>query len=186
MTTKAANEQITSFAALKIAVLGSGRCVNDAAEALAVLAEPRLSVFRWPDDVEAVELARERRHPRLLVVEGDHEPPTPCDRLEEWVRLPADGRDVQARIAALRCRAAELPPERGLTSDERLAEVVSARDIAARVPQLTPQRLHGLRRSRSTFPKPVGRRGHELVWDWTDIRRWANNTLHAELRTRDQ
>jgi DNA-binding response OmpR family regulator len=117
-----ARERITSFDMLdrEIAVFGSGRRLDDEADAWAVLHEPEVIALRWPADEDAVQIARERRQPRFLVVEGDNEPPNRWDHLEEWIRLPADRRDVQARVAALRSRAAELPLRPSLDGYDRL------------------------------------------------------------------
>ena len=115
-------ERIDSFEALgrEIVVFGSGRRLDDEADALAILSEPDVVLLHWPSDQEALDHARERRQPRFLVVEGDAEPPARWDRLEEWIRLPADRRDVQARVAALRERAADLPVRPALDGYDRL------------------------------------------------------------------
>jgi DNA-binding response OmpR family regulator len=43
--------------------------------------------------------------PRLLVIDHATAPPDCVDPLEDWVRLPADERDIEARLRALRTRA---------------------------------------------------------------------------------
>lgn len=115
-------EQIESFQTLnrEIAVFGSGRRLEDEADVRALLQEPVVVVLRWPAEADAVEAAREHGQPRLLVVEGDDDPPAHWERLEEWIRLPADRRDVQARITGLRRRAAELPVRPSLDGYDRL------------------------------------------------------------------
>jgi hypothetical protein len=45
--------------------------------------------------------------PVLLLVAPDADPPDVWDELIEWVRLPADDRDVKARVRALRRRSAD-------------------------------------------------------------------------------
>lgn len=104
----------------EIAVLGSGRRLADEADAIAVLNEPQVLVLRWPIEAEAVTAARDAGLPRLLVVEGDDAPPSRWDHCEEWIRLPADRRDVQARVASLRSRTAQLPTRPTLDGYDRL------------------------------------------------------------------
>ena len=122
MKTVLERDWIESFDVLRreIVVFGSGRRLDDEADAWAILSEPEVIALRWPADEDSVHIARDRRQPRFLVVEGDDEPPARWDHLVEWVRLPADRRDVQARVAALRCRAAELPARPSLDGYDRL------------------------------------------------------------------
>lgn len=63
-------------------------------------------VLRWPDDVAEVERLAAGRLPRLLLVEETADPPESGDCEEDWIRLPADDRDVGARLRALARRAA--------------------------------------------------------------------------------
>ena len=64
-------ERIDSFEALRreIVVFGSGRRLDDEADALAILSEPDVVLLHWPSDQEALDHARERHQPRFLVVE---------------------------------------------------------------------------------------------------------------------
>jgi hypothetical protein len=63
-----------------------------------------IAILAWPQDaVAAHELGREGT-PRLLLVAADADPPEQRDRLTEWVRLPADDRDIEARLLTLRAR----------------------------------------------------------------------------------
>jgi hypothetical protein len=64
-------------------------------------------------------------------------------------------------------------------------DVVSAKEIVLRLPTLTVQRVHGLRRGRLGFPDPIGRRGREIVWYWPDVRAWAARLLRAKRLSRD-
>jgi DNA-binding response OmpR family regulator len=63
-----------------------------------------VTLLRWPVDAE-----RRRRLdpgvPRLLLVEPTAAAPVDLDDLEDWIRVPAEERDVQARLANLRSRA---------------------------------------------------------------------------------
>jgi hypothetical protein len=40
----------------------------------------------------------------LLLVDGAADPPEHWDRLTDWIRLPADERDIEARLITLRRR----------------------------------------------------------------------------------
>ncbi|MBV9285476.1 MAG: winged helix-turn-helix domain-containing protein [Acidimicrobiia bacterium] len=73
------------------------------------VAEPEIRadivVLRWPAERTARDrLAREGK-PRLLLVAPDSDPPEGQDCLEDWIRFPADDRDVAARLRALELRA---------------------------------------------------------------------------------
>ncbi len=63
-------------------------------------------VLRWPDDSAEVDRLAAARLPRLLLVEETADPPESGDCEEDWIRLPADDRDVGARLRALARRAA--------------------------------------------------------------------------------
>ena len=62
-------------------------------------------LVRWPDEGARLTALREAGTPRLLLVGPEADPPHPNDELEDWVRLPADERDVRARAATLSGRA---------------------------------------------------------------------------------
>ena len=70
-------------------------------EARSANGRPSIAVLSWPDDRTAVDELRRTRKPRLLVVDADGDPVNPSDDLEDWVRLPADDRDVVARLGRL-------------------------------------------------------------------------------------
>jgi hypothetical protein len=60
-----------------------------------------VALVPWPAEASAVaELARGRR-PRVLLVAAASEPPDVRDPLEDWVRVPADHRDVEVRARRL-------------------------------------------------------------------------------------
>ena len=67
-------------------------------------------VLRWPEQSDESSLLAQDGRPRLLLVEPDADPPVVADWNVDWVRLPADERDVAARIQALARRVR--PPER--------------------------------------------------------------------------
>jgi DNA-binding winged helix-turn-helix (wHTH) protein len=64
-------------------------------------------LLRWPTDSGRRDELAAMRAPRLLLVEGAAMPPTPCDCLEDWVRVPVAESDVAARVATLTARSAE-------------------------------------------------------------------------------
>lgn len=124
-----------------------------------VTAEPRVAVpdvavLHWPEEsVRAAALGRAGT-PRLFLVASEAAPPADWDEYTDWVRLPADERDVFARITALRRRVAppalpeldefgvlwrdgvwvDLAPTEGRLMAallDRVGGVVSRRDLAA-------------------------------------------------------
>jgi two-component system OmpR family response regulator len=64
-------------------------------------------VVRWPEEMRLLEHSVALGMPRLLLVEDGTEPPEVTDTLEDWIRLSADDRDRQARMATLRRRAGQ-------------------------------------------------------------------------------
>lgn len=64
-----------------------------------------MATVRWPDEERRRwDLASQGR-PRLLLAEPGTEPPRCDDCLEDWIRLPAEQCDLDARLLALRVRA---------------------------------------------------------------------------------
>jgi two-component system OmpR family response regulator len=71
-------------------------------------------LVRWPAERERLERLRCAGSPRLLLVGQDGPAPVTDDPLEDWIRLPANETDLQARIDGLRRRAhrsESSPPE---------------------------------------------------------------------------
>ena len=68
-----------------------------------------LAVLNWPDDASEVVRLGELGIPRLLLVRSDSDPPPATGRLLDWVRVPADEREVASRAIALVRRAATAP-----------------------------------------------------------------------------
>ncbi len=62
-------------------------------------------LLRWPEESHRLETLRSTRVPRLLLVGPDEPPPHLPHTLEDWIRLPADDRDVRARVKALEDRS---------------------------------------------------------------------------------
>jgi two-component system, OmpR family, response regulator len=65
-------------------------------------------VVRWPQEQSELERLARQQIPRLLLVEPDAAPPITEDVLEDWVRLPADHRELTSRLENLRRRAETL------------------------------------------------------------------------------
>jgi len=69
-----------------------------------------VELLHWPKEVDRRAQLHELNQPRLLLVDPDAAPPLTIDPIEDWVRLPAHHRDVQARVESLRRRTAAEPP----------------------------------------------------------------------------
>lgn len=69
-----------------------------------------VALVRWPRDRGQLEDLRERRLPRLLLVEEEAPAPLVTDPFEDWVRLPALDGDVRSRVESLRSRAQTFGP----------------------------------------------------------------------------
>jgi len=67
-------------------------------------------VLRWPADQKRRRELADLGVPRLFLVNSDAEAPVCADPLEDWVRLPCDERDIDARMTALRARASAGTP----------------------------------------------------------------------------
>jgi len=94
-----------------------------------------VELLHWPEErARRAELDADNQ-PRLLLVETDASPPLTIDPIEDWVRLPANHRDVQARVEALRLRSAAGPT--GPTLDGGVLRTatgwVSLPDLEARI-----------------------------------------------------
>src|SRR3954471_21260701 len=69
-------------------------------------AHPDIVVLRWPSERSNRERLAGEGRPRLRLVAPDESPPDGVDCLEDWVRLPAEDRDVAARLRGLELRTA--------------------------------------------------------------------------------
>jgi Transcriptional regulatory protein, C terminal len=65
-----------------------------------------VALLHWPRERDRREQLASTMRPRLLLVGTGDVPPAEGDELEDWVRLPADERDVAARMYVLSERAA--------------------------------------------------------------------------------
>jgi DNA-binding response OmpR family regulator len=66
-----------------------------------------VTLVRWPAESARREVLVETATPRLLLVEDGVPPPSGDDCLEDWIRVPAPGVDVEIRVQALAARAAK-------------------------------------------------------------------------------
>jgi hypothetical protein len=67
-------------------------------------------VIRWPSDQDRRRQLAALGVPRLLLVDSEASPPICIDALEDWIRLPSDERDIDARMHGLRARASASAP----------------------------------------------------------------------------
>jgi DNA-binding response OmpR family regulator len=79
-----------------------------------------VALVHWPAEADRLERLRERREPRLVVVE-EGPPPTTEDWLEDWLRTPVDEEEIRIRLETLRARARQQPGE--LSLDEGVLRV---------------------------------------------------------------
>jgi DNA-binding winged helix-turn-helix (wHTH) protein len=76
-------------------------------------------LVRWPAEAHRREQLVDEGRPRLLVVDGDADPPEPVDCLEDWVRAPPDEAELATRMRALSVRARwHLVPEQLAIDDD--------------------------------------------------------------------
>ena len=68
-----------------------------------------VAIVYWPEDRELAADLAARGHALLMLVQPDAEPPAAWDHRTDWLRIPADERDVEARIEMLQ-RRLERPP----------------------------------------------------------------------------
>lgn len=69
----------------------------------------KVELVYWPAEEDRRHDLRERCQPRILLVERDEPAPSTVDPMEDWIRLPADERDLQARVETLAKRTAIEP-----------------------------------------------------------------------------
>ena len=76
--------------------------------------------MRWPEEADAGAEAVARGMAVLYLVRAAAPAPVPSSPLEDWIRLPADERDLDARLAMLERRAAEHAGPPRVDADGRL------------------------------------------------------------------
>jgi hypothetical protein len=101
-------------------------------------------LLRWPEQEAEVDRLDGLGLPRLVLVHPRAIPPTHASCLQDWVRLPADDREIEFRLSTLRSRAAD--PRRRPTIDEYgllsyHGQVVPLSRIDARVVEALLERL---------------------------------------------
>ena len=52
-------------------------------------------------------------------------------------------------------------------------DLIGAHEIAQRLGVARPQVIHEWRRRHRDFPEPVATLKTALIWDWTEVNRWA-------------
>lgn len=82
-----------------------------------LMTNSEIALVRLPGDTTKLAKLRQEGQPRLIFVEGDCEPPITLDVCEDWIRVPADERDVIARQEGLR-RRLQAPKDDEPTLDE--------------------------------------------------------------------
>jgi hypothetical protein len=60
-----------------------------------------VALVPWPDEESALDALVRTGHPRVLLVAASVPPPDVRDVLEDWVRVPIDHGDVEARARRL-------------------------------------------------------------------------------------
>lgn len=83
----------------------------------------QVAVLRWPDEEPRRVQLRSRRSARLLLVAPDAPAPVVADHLEDWIRLPADERDLQARLDGLTLRVQGRRPVEPEMDDDGLLRI---------------------------------------------------------------
>lgn len=68
----------------------------------------QVAVLHWPDEESRRSELRTAGVARLLLVASEAPAPVVADPLEDWIRMPAEDRDLQARIDGLTLRAHQL------------------------------------------------------------------------------
>jgi DNA-binding response OmpR family regulator len=72
-------------------------------------ADASVVVLDWPDEASHLAHLIDEGRPVLLLVGAEATPPATWDRMTDWIRLPADQADIQARVATLVRRAVRFP-----------------------------------------------------------------------------
>ena len=78
---------------------------REASEQPRELSVVNVELVRWPSQRERRERLRLAGSPRLLLVENETPAPVVTDPMEDWVRLPVDRSDLQARVQGILARA---------------------------------------------------------------------------------
>ena len=103
-------------------------------------------LVRWPAEAPRRQRLADEQRPRLLLVEGDVDPPEVVDCLEDWMRVPVDDAELGARMRSLTARArAHLPEDRPDLDDDgvlrRGTSWVSLPPVEARIASALLERV---------------------------------------------
>lgn len=77
--------------------------------ALEHAADVNVVIVHWPRERDRARRLEEAGIPRLLLVGVDDDPPDVLGCDADWIRLPADDRDIYARVRTISARAAQHP-----------------------------------------------------------------------------
>lgn len=55
-------------------------------------------------------------------------------------------------------------------------DLVGAHEIAERLGVARPQVVHDWRRRHADFPQPIAQLKTALIWEWTEVEKWAVKT----------
>lgn len=55
-------------------------------------------------------------------------------------------------------------------------DLVGAHEIAERLGVARPQVVHDWRRRHADFPQPIAQLKTALIWDWSEVEKWAKRT----------
>ena len=131
-----------------------------------------VALVHWPAEADRLERLRERREPRLVVVE-EGPPPTTEDWLEDWLRTPVDEEEIRIRLETLRARARQQPGE--LTLDEGVLRSGAPRRRAPADPGAARRARCSNVRTRSSAATRCLRRG------WPDEKPKDRNVLDVHM-----
>jgi hypothetical protein len=86
-----------------------------------------VALVPWPSEAEVATELAEAGRPRLLLVVREADPPDVSDELEDWIRVPADERDVEVRARRLaRLAGGRRSSEGGVGSAARPRTVITS------------------------------------------------------------
>ncbi len=80
-----------------------------------------VELVTWPDERELRERLARAGVPRLLLVSAGEAPPESVGPDEDWIRMPADERDVLTRMRTLLRNVARLDEQRPWIDEHRIA-----------------------------------------------------------------
>lgn len=61
-------------------------------------------------------------------------------------------------------------------------DLVGAHEIAERLGVARPQVVHDWRRRHDDFPQPIAQLKTALIWDWSEVEAWAQQTGRLQRR----